>query len=73
MDEDLKKSIKTLGYVSSIGIAMAISIVLGAFIGYYIDQWLGTQPVFTLVFLALGIAAAFKNLYTLYKKMKEME
>lgn len=72
MDEDLKKSIKTLGYFSTIGMAMALSIALGALIGYYIDKKFGTQPWFFFVFLALGIAAAFRNLYILYKKAKDM-
>ena len=48
MDEDLKKSIKTLGYFSTIGMAMALSIALGALIGYYIDNKFGTQPWFFL-------------------------
>jgi ATP synthase protein I len=73
MDEDLRKTIKTLGFVSTVGIAMALSIALGAFIGYYLDEWLGTQPWFTLLFLVFGIVAAFRNLYILYKKMKDLE
>jgi ATP synthase protein I len=72
MDEDLKKTIKTLGYVSSIGIAMAVSIALGALIGYYLDGVFGTQPWLSLIFLGLGIAAAFRNLYVMYKKAKDM-
>jgi len=72
MDEDLKKSIKTLGYFSTIGMAMALSIALGALIGYYIDNKFGTQPWFFFLFLGLGIAAAFRNLYILYKKAKDM-
>ena len=72
MDEDLKKSIKTLGYFSTIGMAMALSIALGALIGYYIDKKFGTHPWFFFVFLGLGIAAAFRNLYILYKKAKDM-
>ena len=72
MDEDLKKSIKTLGYFSTIGMAMALSIALGTLIGYYIDNKFGTKPWFFFIFLALGIAAAFRNLYILYKKAKDM-
>ena len=68
MDEDLKRSIKALGYISTVGLAMALSIALGALIGYYLDQWLGTKPLFSFIFLGFGIAAAFRNLYILYKK-----
>jgi ATP synthase protein I len=68
MDKDLKKTIKDLGFLSSIGMAMALSIALGALIGYYLDKWLDTKPWLFFVFLGFGIVAAFRNLYTLYKK-----
>jgi F0F1-type ATP synthase assembly protein I len=72
MDEDLKRSIKALGYISTVGLAMALSIALGALIGYYLDQWLGTKPWFSFIFLGFGIAAAFRNLYILYKKAQKL-
>lgn len=68
MDEDLKRTFKALGWLSCIGLAMGLSIAIGAGIGYYIDKKFGTQPWFLLVFLALGIGAAFRNLYVLYKR-----
>jgi len=68
MDKDLKKTIKDLGYLSTIGATMAFSIALGALLGHYLDKWLGTRPWLFYVCLGLGIAAAFRNLYTLYKK-----
>ncbi|HIC86342.1 MAG TPA: AtpZ/AtpI family protein [Desulfobacterales bacterium] len=71
MDEDLKKTIKTLGLLSTIGMAMALSIAIGAGIGYYLDKWLGTKPWLSLVFLGLGIVAAFRNLFLLYKRSKD--
>jgi len=73
MDKDLKKTIKVLGYVSTIGIAMALSIALGAFIGYYLDQWLDTNPWFSLIFLGFGIVAAFRNLFILYRKVQDLQ
>ena len=72
MDEDLKKTIKTLGYLSTVGIAMALSIALGAFFGHYLDKVFGTGPWLSLIFLGLGIAAAFRNLYIMYKRSKDL-
>lgn len=72
MDEDLKKTIKTLGFVSTIGMSMAIAIALGALIGHYLDKWLNTSPWFLLIFLGFGIAAAFRNLYIIYKKAERL-
>ena len=72
MDEDLKKTIKDLAFFSSIGLAMALSIAIGAVAGYYIDEKFGTEPWFLYAGLGLGIAAAFRNLYLLYKKAKKL-
>jgi F0F1-type ATP synthase assembly protein I len=72
MDEDLKKTIKTLGFVSTVGLSMGIAIALGALIGYYLDKWLDTSPWLLLIFLGLGIAAAFRNLYIMYKRVERL-
>jgi len=72
MDEDLKKNIKTLGYFSTVGMAMALSVAIGAAVGYYLDKYFETGPWLTFIFLGLGIAAAFRNLYILYKKAKNL-
>ena len=37
---------------------MAVTILVGGALGYLVDRWLGTSPLFTLVGLVLGIAAA---------------
>ena len=72
MDEDLKKTIKTLGFVSTVGLSMGIAIALGALIGYYLDKWLDTGPWLLLIFLGFGIAAAFRNLYIMYKRVERL-
>ncbi len=72
MDEDLKKNIKDLAFFSSIGMAMALSIVIGVVAGYYIDEKFGTRPWGLYIGLGLGIAAAFKNLYYLYQRAKKL-
>ena len=44
---------------------MVAATFIGLAMGYYLDQWLDTRPWFTLVFLALGITAGFRNIYIL--------
>lgn len=68
MENETKKLIRRLYYLSTVGLAMALSIAIGAGIGYYLDKWLGTSPWMFFVFLGCGIAAAFKNLHIMYKK-----
>jgi ATP synthase protein I len=71
MDKDTKEMIRTLGYVSTVGLAMAFSIGIGALIGVYLDGKFGTAPWLLIVFTGFGIAAAFKNLHMMYKKTKK--
>jgi ATP synthase protein I len=71
MDNETKKMFRTLGYLSTLGMAMAISIALGALIGYYLDKRFQTEPWLFLVFLVLGIIAAFKNLHFMVKKSRD--
>ena len=72
MGEDLKKAIKTLGFLSTVGMSMVLAICLGALIGYYLDKWLDTSPWLLLIFIGLGIAAAFRNLFIMYKKAEKL-
>ncbi len=72
MDEDLKKSIKDLAFFSSIGMAMALSIAIGAGLGYFIDEKFGTKPWGLYIGLGFGIAAAFKNLFYMYQRAKKL-
>ena len=72
MDNETKKLIRTLGYVSTVGVAMALSIGLGAIIGHYLDSRFGTKPWLFFIFLGFGIAAAFRNLHIMYKKVKDI-
>ena len=37
-------------------------VVVGALIGWQIDQWTGLSPLFLIVFLGLGLAAGFMNM-----------
>jgi ATP synthase protein I len=71
MDEDLKRTIRALGWLSAIGIAMGLSIAIGAMGGYYLDQKFGTSPWLSFIGLGMGIVAAFRNLLVLYRKAKQ--
>jgi ATP synthase protein I len=71
MDNETKKMIRTLGYLSTVGLSMALAIGIGAFIGHYLDNKFKTDPWLFFVFLGFGVAAAFRNLHVMYKKLKD--
>jgi ATP synthase protein I len=45
------------------GTDFGAAIVVGVVLGYWIDRWLGTKPFGIIVFLFLGFAAGFVNIY----------
>lgn len=56
---------RSLAMVSSMGISAALAIGIGVWFGLTLDRWLGTQPWFFYIFLFIGIAAGFKNIYVI--------
>jgi F0F1-type ATP synthase assembly protein I len=72
MDDETKKLIRTLGYLSTVGLSMALSVGIGAVVGHYLDNKFDTHPWLFFLFLGFGIAAAFRNLYVMYNKIKDI-
>lgn len=70
MNKETAFLIKELAYYSSLGLQVAVSIFIGLFTGVALDRYFGTTPVLILVFLALGIAAGFRNILLALKKAK---
>jgi ATP synthase protein I len=65
MSEDRKQLFRSLSFLSGIGISMVAATFIGLAIGYHLDRWLGTSPWLTLIFLGLGIAAGFRNIFVM--------
>ena len=40
----------------------ALAVPLGVVVGYYLDRWLGTEPILLFVFLLLGFATSVRKL-----------
>jgi len=68
MAEDNPRLIRTLGFLSSVGISMVAATFIGLAMGYYLDKWLGTSPWMTLILLGFGIVAGFRNIYILTER-----
>jgi ATP synthase protein I len=54
-------SVGSLGAVSAVGIAFVLAIVFGFLIGFFLDKWLGTSPLFLIIFFFVGMAAGIVN------------
>ena len=67
VDKETKQTAIQMARVSSIGIAMVIAIFGCFYLGRWLDQQLETEPTLTLLFLLIGIAAGFRNMYLLVK------
>ena len=71
LGRETAKQLKKFGAVLTLGIEMGVSIAIGFFGGGYLAGKLGTGPWLQWVGLAFGIAAAFKSLYTVARKMRD--
>ena len=62
-NRDRKAFFRELGKYSALGLEMAISVIIGLAVGYYLDRWLGTSPWLTVVWIGIGFAAGVRSLY----------
>lgn len=70
MKRQTRRYFRELAYFSSIGLSIAFAIFIGLFVGVYLDRRFETSPWFTLIFLAIGIAAGFRNIGIAVKKIR---
>lgn len=71
MDEKDRKLIRMVGVLSTVGLTLVFATMIGLYIGLKLDAWLGTAPWFTALFLFIGIAAGFRNLFLYTKRSQE--
>ncbi len=57
---------------SAVGIEMGACVGIGVFLGAYLDRRFGTEPYLVLLFGFCGLAAAFKALLVLIRKLQRM-
>ena len=74
MTDDKRQLMRSLGFLSSLGISMVASSFIGLFIGVYLDKWLDTTPWMTLIWLGIGIVSGFRNIFILTRRaLREQE
>lgn len=73
MEEKDRRFYRIIGVLSTVGITLVASTVIGLFIGKKLDEWFGTSPWLTAIFLFFGIAAGFKNLFDQSRKIQDLD
>lgn len=73
MKEDRKKLYKRVMRYSAVGLEMGFCVAIGVLIGYLLDRYFATAPWLTLIFLLLGVVAAFRSLFSLMKDIDKSE
>jgi ATP synthase protein I len=64
---------KLVGDGLQLGASIVFAILIGAFLGYWLDGKLGTFPYLSIVFFLLGIAAAARNIVIELRKQLRNE
>jgi len=64
-----RSNFQKIAALSSLGLLLPSSIIIGLFMGYWLDKLLGTRPWLTLTFLILGIMSGFLGLFRGLKKL----
>jgi ATP synthase protein I len=65
----IASSTQAVGLGTAFGTGLRVSselvagVLVGGFLGWWIDHWLGTKPVIFLVMLLIGMGAGFWNVY----------
>jgi ATP synthase protein I len=63
-----RPDLRKLAELSSLGLMLPSSIIVGLFLGYILDRWLGTRPWLLLVFTVLGVVSGLLSLFRALKK-----
>ncbi|WP_425446175.1 AtpZ/AtpI family protein [Dethiothermospora halolimnae] len=69
--EDKSKILRNLSLITQIGISMIVPILIGIIFGNFLDNKLGTEVIFLIIFLILGVAASFLNLFKITDKLSK--
>ena len=70
---DKYKRVRQLGLLTMIPMILAVAPLIGYYMGSWIDGKFGTDPVFSLIFLALGLFAGARETISILQKAQEKD
>ena len=72
-DTSNARTLKTIGQLSTIGLAFVFALMMGFGAGFWLDARLGTKPWFSLGGFAVGLAAGILNVVRTMKAVSAGE
>ncbi len=73
MKRETTRTFKDLAYYSSIGLSVSFAVIIGLFLGVWLDKKFSTDPWLMLAGLGLGIAAGYRNIGHMIRKIKKAD
>lgn len=68
MSSPLEYKVKQLGVFLTLPFVLSVPPVLGWFLGSWIDELIGTAPIFMYLLIVLGIVAGFREVYRIINR-----
>ena len=62
------RGLRSAGLLLAIPTLLIVAPLVGFFLGNRLDRWIKTTPLFTIVGLILGFAAAGRETYLIYRR-----
>ena len=60
-EETNDKTVSPLGVAMKMGTEFVAAVFVASFIGFYIDKWLETTPIFIIIFFIIGSVSGIFN------------
>lgn len=66
-NKNYKDTLQGLALISQIGFSVITPVLIGVYLGKFIDKKLDTDGIFSIIFIILGAGAGFLNIFKLTK------
>ncbi len=73
LPEERRGNVNMLGLAWRFTVEMLAGIGVGGFVGWWMDKWFGTEPIFMLVMLVLGMGAGLMNSVRTVNEMRRKQ